>query len=161
MIEIPLNHSKFAIIDDLDADLVAPHHWYAYKNSFVWYARAEGHARGSVLLMHRVVLGLQPGEIADHINGDGLDNRRQNLRRCTNSQNQAAAINRGTQGTSRYRGVHWRTRAGRWKAQIGYGGKLISLGEHHSQEAAARAYDRAALHYYGEFARPNFSKDRP
>ncbi len=109
--------------------------------------------------MHREILGLDHGDRrqVDHINGDGLDNRKENLRICDTSKN---VINRsiGKINTSGYKGVNWRKKSKKWVARIGFNNKRIYLGDFNNKEDAARAYDTAALKYYGEFAKLNFPK---
>lgn len=102
-----------------------------------------------------------PREIIDHINGDGLDNRKQNLRICTKSEN---ACNRGIDrdNTSGYKGVCYISnktkRVKRWIAQIAINKKHICIGYFHTKEEAAIAYNEAATKYHGEFAKLNIIK---
>ncbi len=157
--EIALTQGKVALVDDEDYEELSKFKWYAAKNRKTWYvARAIGkrpHQRQ--VLMHREILGAQPGEQCDHINGDGLDNRRCNLRFCTNSQNQ---MNRRIYGgTSRFKGVMWNKRHKMWYAQIKHDGKQYHLGCFHKQTDAAHAYDTAARNLFGEFARLNFPRE--
>ena len=104
--------------------------------------------------MHRVILKTPKGMDTDHRNGDGLDNRRCNLRICTKSQN---SINRKMQSnnTSGYRGVYWHKRDKKWLAHIKIDGKKINFGYCSTKEQAAEAYNEAAKKHYGEFARLN------
>jgi hypothetical protein len=114
--------------------------------------------RRNVYLHHFIIGDPPPGMVVDHINGDRLDNRRANLRFCTLAQNkQNSRPYRG--GTSRYKGVSWKRTGkgtGKWLARIRVDGKDIHLGFHKEEEEAAKAYDTAAIRYYGEFARTNF-----
>jgi hypothetical protein len=107
--------------------------------------------------MHRLVLGLPSyGELpvdVDHVNGDGLDNRRENLRLTTRSQNLANSASRG--GTSIFKGVSLNRHTRRWKAQISVGGPPRSLGEYDTEEEAALVYNLAAFEAWGEHARLN------
>lgn len=108
--------------------------------------------------MHRVILGL-PGEMdGDHRNGDGLDNRRSNLRPATAMQN---SQNQGVRKTNKagLKGVSWWGPLGKWKAGIQANGTPVHLGYFETPEAAARAYDAAARLYHGEFAKTNFSQE--
>lgn len=104
--------------------------------------------------MHRIILNAPAGVYVDHINGNGLDNRRSNLRLCTFADN---IRNRGKlkDGTSQYKGVHRLTNSIRWCARITHDGRTMSLGCYASELSAARAYDRAAILKHGEFARTN------
>lgn len=159
---IQLTRGKVALVDEADHGLLARYRWYALPGATegLWYAFRT--TPTSTLLMHRVVLGLQdpetgenlaPGVEVDHRNGDGLDNRRGNLRRATRGQN---GRNRRAWGRSRFLGVN-RSR-GRWLAQIRVDGRNRFLGRFDDEEEAARAYDRAALEHAGEYARLNFPR---
>lgn len=115
------------------------------------------------LYMHRLLTNAPKGMEVDHINGDGLDNRRANLRLATRTEN---CRNRGKQvtGSSRFVGVSWHKHRQRWWAYIWVGnGIRKSLGYHHDEESAARAYDAAAIDAHGEFAWLNFpnNNERP
>lgn len=112
--------------------------------------RVAGKAVATAL--HRVLTG-EEGEHVDHVNGDGLDNRRKNLRPATRSQN-GANRRRPSNNTTGYKGVILRS-SGRWQAQIVVGGGKLSLGQFDTREDAARAYNVAALAAWGEFAQLN------
>lgn len=107
--------------------------------------------------MHRLILGLDSRDtrLCDHKNGNGLDNRRANLRIATTSQNLA---NRGKtrRNTSGYKGVMWFKRKRKWYARIRVSGKSVHLGYFDDPIDAAKAYDDAALKHFGEFAKTNF-----
>ncbi len=156
MAEIPLTQGKVAVVNDADLALVSGYAWYAKNRGARWYAQASvytrvnGIRRGYTLYMHRLILPTE-GPI-DHQDGDGLNNRRENLRPCTNSQNK---MNQGKYclAASRYKGVS--LDRGRWKASIRCNGVLRHLGSFRNEEDAARAYNAAALKTFGEWARPN------
>ena len=106
--------------------------------------------------MHREILGITDPKInVDHLDGDGLNNQRSNLRVCTDSQNGA---NRGKQKNNKsgYKGVHWNKKTKKWAAQIQYHKKVLNLGYYSDIIEAAKAYDKKALELFGEFARLNF-----
>lgn len=155
-VQIPLTQGQVAIVDDEDAELVlAQGKWGASRNRKSFYARRnaarpEGGQR--TLYLHAFLTGYA---ITDHINGNGLDNRRSNLRDATATQN---AANRGLDrnNTSGYKGVYWHIRDRKWVAHMEAERATIWLGYHPTAEAAARAYDAAALECFGEFAWLNF-----
>lgn len=152
--EIPLTQGKVALVDDEDYVRVALKKWHARLNRRTWYAR-RALAKGTEGL-HAFILGLppSPGLQVDHINGDGLDNRRANLRWVTPAQNQMNR--RAAHGSSQYRGVYWRANRGRWVATLRMDGKGVYLGSFVDETEAARAWDKAAAEAYGEYAALNF-----
>lgn len=158
MKEIPLTSGGVALVDDEDFDRVsAEGSWYAAASLNTSYARRVYHLGGgryTTRTMHGLITGLP---YVDHVNGDGLDNRRTNLRPATASQNQANQRMR-RDNTSGFRGVQAAPND-RWRALIIVGGKRISLGYYDAREDAARAYDAAAIKFFGEYARPNFPRE--
>lgn len=167
MREIPLTHGLVALVDDDDFEWLSRHKWHAHRggkgDGYGFYAYRTVHlgvgmARPKSLriAMHGVLMGGdRPGFEVDHINLNGLDNRRANLRWATRSQQRA---NQGPRidGSSGFKGVSFHRKARKWTAQVQSGGKYYYLGLHATPEDAARAYDRAALELFGEFARINF-----
>lgn len=101
--------------------------------------------------LHREIMKPPPELVVDHINGNGLDNRKKNLRICTQAQN----VRNRAPIKGRYKGVSSRG-GGVWRARITVDGRMIYLGDHLSEIAAAKAYDQAAIRFHGEFARLNF-----
>lgn len=151
---VPLSQDRFALIDDEDADLLE-HRWYAAKRGRSFYAsRNVGPATIDLHLVIGVRMGIAGIEV-DHRNCHGLDCRRGNLRAATNSQNQA---NRTLQKNNRsgFKGVCWCNRTGKWLAQLRLYGRTKFLGYFADKTEAAKAYDRAAVATFGEFARTNF-----
>jgi len=155
---IPLTQGKFALIDEQDADLVVPFKWCANQIGNTFYAvrnspRVDG--KRTTILMHRVILNAPPGMGVDHINGNGSDNRRQNIRICTTSQNMSNQRTR--EGfTSQFKGVCWDKHRNKWRACIRTDGKTIHIGYFIEETEAAVAYDASARDLFGEFARLNF-----
>lgn len=157
MKKIPLTQGKFAIVDNRDYLRVSKFKWYAScVRKFLWYAKRHTPRRNGkqgTILMHRLILDAPKGAHTDHINGNGLDNRRSNIRPCTNRQNCQNQQKR--RGTSKFKGVCWHKTSGWWRAQIGHLGKVIYLGDFTNEKDAAEAYDKAAVKYFGEFANTN------
>lgn len=155
--QIPLTKGKFALVDDEDySSLVAMGKWCADFSGCEWRAQRTiwRAPRRIKLYMHRILLNAPDGVEVDHINGDSLDNRRCNLRLCSpteNQRNRSLASN----NSSGYKGVYWDPHRNRWIARIKVNGTRKHLGRFMSAEDAARAYDQAALRYYGEFAKTN------
>jgi len=158
MKKIPLSQGKFAIVDDADFDWLNQWKWSAHKNRNTFYAgrKIRVGLKRKLLLMHRLILGLDFGDErqGDHINMDGLDNRRKNLRIATNAQNRR---NRGKQAnnTSGYKGVTWRKQRKKWQAHIQVKGKVKHLGYFTDPVEASEAYDSASQKYHGKFAQTN------
>jgi hypothetical protein len=118
-----------------------------------------GNIHGKVVFLHHFVLNVPKGSglKVDHWNGDTLDNRRENLRLCTDSQNQANRSD--SRGTSQFKGVHLDRDTGHWVAAICKDRKSIHLGTFETEEDAARAYNAEALSLFGEFACLNLVGD--
>lgn len=168
MKQIPLTQGKVALVGDADYNWLNQWNWSAHKDHKTFYAmrniimssrsesRRTGQRRMISVLMHRVILGLQPGDEmqCDHRDGNGLNNRRSNLRFCTAMQNGQSRRNQ-KMGTSRYKGVCWHRGEGKWYSQIGVNKKRIYVGSFDSEVAAAQAYDAAALKYHRNFALTN------
>jgi hypothetical protein len=107
--------------------------------------------------MHRVVMRVNEDAMYDHINHDKLDNRKENLRLATSTQNNRNRRKRSDTTTSQYKGVSWHGRSGKWQVHIRVNGKGINLGYFILELDAAYVYDKAARYYFGEFAYTNFS----
>lgn len=156
MREIPLSGGNVALVDDEDYPLLAAHAWSATPNkSGNWYAkRLSKGPEGEIIniYMHRQILDLGPDEIADHKDRYGLNNQRENLRRCTYSLNAAAAFY--PVSTSGYRGVY-RDR-NKFRAQATCDRKTVNIGTFDEAAEAARAQDAFVFKLYGEFAVLNF-----
>jgi len=109
--------------------------------------------------MHREVLKVPDNMLVDHINHKGLDNRKANLREATHSENRYNRAKPSNPAQSKYKGVYWRKRNRKWQAQINFNKKRIYLGTFSDEIEAAKAYDRAARKYHGQFAYLNFPND--
>jgi len=151
--KIQLTKGKFAKVDQRDYERFREMRCFATLCGAIYYAACKINSKN--FLMHRLIMEPPKGMVVDHINGDGLDNRRANLRICTKKQNN---YNRRIQGrgASKYKGVSWKNRDKRWRATLYYEKKQIFLGCFETEIEAAKAYDRAAVKYYKEYARVNF-----
>jgi hypothetical protein len=125
----------------------------AYLDVYKWSLTKRGYvARGKGALLHHAIMGKpEKGYFVDHINRDRLDNRRSNLRFVTMSQNNQN-ISKQKNNTSGHRGVHWRKDTSKWSAEIKVNYKKIVLGCYENIDDAAKAYNKAAVKYFGEFA---------
>ena len=153
---IPLNIG-FAIIDAEDYEKVICYKWtLSIEGRNLAYAKSSLKENGKrkSLSMHRLIMNPPKGLQIDHINGNGLDNRKANMRIVTASQNSCnrRAV-KNKKGKCIYKGVN--SHMGKWRAYIRISGKLHHLGYFDSQKEAARAYNEAALNYFGEFACTN------
>jgi hypothetical protein len=150
---IPLPRGSVSMIDSEDARLVLQYRWSsngkrvarAVKKNEEWFT----------LWLHRVLLDAPDGVLVDHKNGNGLDNRRSNLRLASHAQNQFNA-KKSTGFSSSYKGVNWLHKLGKWGAKITVNYRQIHLGCFTSEIEAGRAYDDAARRYFGQYACLNF-----
>tara|TARA_R110002126_G_scaffold2337_2_gene13445 strand:+ start:3380 stop:3886 length:507 start_codon:yes stop_codon:yes gene_type:complete len=158
MKEIQLTQGKVALVDDEDYEYLNQWKWYANKFGNIFYAVKNIKIfKGKIrpVLMHRFLSNNKNTKMhTDHINGDGLDNRKINLRICTHSQN---LMNRGASINNKtgYKGVSYDKKQNKFKAQIGVNKKNITLLRTNNPIDAARAYNTAAQKYHGEFAQLN------
>lgn len=146
---IVLSQGKVAIVDEQDFTRVSSYKWYAANvKKRNWYAQAM--IDGKIVLMHRFILGISSGQCIDHINGDGLDNTRSNLRVATNAQNQHNTVK--VRGASKYKGVSFHSPSGKWRSAIRVNGIRHWLGVFHTESEAAEAYAAAAKMMHKEYA---------
>lgn len=136
-----------AIVDEKDFEFISRFNWFL-RRGYAIRKRLSGESGPTTISMHREILEAPNGLDVDHINGNSLDNRRENLRLATRSQNGGNSISRKPH-SSRFKGVSWDKCRARWQANIGVRRRLISLGYFKEEE-------KAAERYFGEFARPNF-----
>ena len=145
------------MVDDRDFDCLSKRVWRIAKGSSgIRYAvsSCQINNKPRKLWMHKLIMRPPDGMLIDHIDSDGLNNQRYNLRVCTNAQNvQNQRIVRG--GASRFKGVCWDKVNKKWHAKLGMNGRTFFLGRFQVEEDAAAAYDDAAEKYFGEFACTN------
>lgn len=156
MKKIPLTRGKFAVVNDIDYTFLHQWKWYfhagyAVRNS----SKSDGFIKRQTIFMHRVVLSRKLGhsdfQETDHKNQNKLDNRRNNLRPATCSQNHGnSSIQQ--QGSSKFKGVSWHKNHKKWQARIQFEGQLKYLGLFIDEIEAAKAYNKAALEQFVEFA---------
>lgn len=156
---VPLTQGMVARVSPNDVALVSKYNWIAARTKGgLIYAQttipaAAGHR--TILKMHRLILGAPPGSEVDHENGDGLDNRRENIRLASRGQN--CQNRRPRACLSSFKGVWAAGR--RWRAEIKAGENRRYLGVYATAEEAARVYDRAARALFGDFAHTNFPEE--
>ena len=158
---IPLTQGQYAIVSREDYQELSKYSWHVNSHTNGFRAvRSVNTGKGAIrtFTMHRQILGLKKGDKkeADHRNGYQLDNRRSNLRICSRDEN--ARNRRGARGTSKYKGVYFYKLTKKWAAQIGFNKKRKTIGYFLTENAAAEAYNKAALKYHGEFACLNIIK---
>jgi len=157
MKSIPLTRGFVALVDDEDFDWLNQFKWSVNPSYGNHYARSC--TKGKSEYMHRLILKVKPGEFTDHIDGDGLNNTRRNLRLATQSQNMENR-NKTCMNTSGFKGVHYSHQKGNikkpWMATICINYRNLHLGYFSTAEEAAVAYDEAAIKYFREFAKTNF-----
>lgn len=154
MKEIQLTQGQVALVDDQD---------FEFLNQWKWHLKKDGDRKYAVrnlpllngkqkrLSMHRLIMCMPDDVVIDHINGNGLDNRKCNLRICTNHDN---LKNRrvSSNNTSGFKGVSWHKRDKIWQSRIKVNQKYIHLGCFKDPKEGAVAYNNAATKYFGEFA---------
>jgi AP2 domain len=143
------------VVDDADYGVVSRYKWKVLVGSRTRYAArtVRKNRKYQTVYLHRYLTGASADEQVDHRDGDGLNNQRANLRRCSATENRR---NQGKyRGSSRFKGVSWRPDRNKWRATLVVAKRQVSLGYFKSEEGAALAYNRAAIEAFGEFARRN------
>jgi hypothetical protein len=150
------------LVSPEDEHFLSEYTWRAEPDKRTFYAVAttRGGGKRTTIRLHRLIVEARPGQQIDHVNGNGLDCRRENLRLCStrqNCHNKRHKLN----GTSRFKGVSWSKRSQLWQAQININGKPTHLGFFTNETAAAMSYDSFALEHFGAFALLNFPQSLP
>ena len=160
MKEIMLSHNLSALVDDEDYEGLSKFKWHlGTKRCGNQYAIRRIYVNGkkSTTTMHQDILKTPKGMCTDHINGNGLDIRKCNIRICSPREN---CMNRKPQGgTSKYKGVSLHSKGGKWKCRIKTKGKIYNLGHYDSEKEAARKYNEVASMMFGQFARLNMIEE--
>jgi hypothetical protein len=157
--QIPLSQGAVATVDAEDFEYLNQWKWHFQKKSGYairtqYLGVVDGKGVKKKILMHRVIMNTPDGMDTDHINGNGLDNRRGNLRVCAHRENMKN-MRAHKDALSKYKGVGWRKNRSRWQATIMTDGRLKYIGAFETEIQAAEAYNAAALKYHGQFAKLN------
>lgn len=151
MKHIPLTQNKVAIVDDNDYETISQYKWYCVGGRYA--ARdIRINKKRVCIYMHRYILGNNKKFDVDHINHDGLDNRKENLRLCTTSENMGNQRIQIKSKYSKYKGVTFDINRKKWQSKIMKNKKTIHLGRFDCEEDAADAYNKKALELFGEYA---------
>ena len=156
---IPLTKGKYAIVDPEDFERLNKHKWHAVRQNNTFYAiRCVGTRKKKIRIrMHREIIHPPDHLVVDHINHNGLDNRKANIRPATRAQNNFnRLIIKRKNSSSKYKGVSWKKGKKKWHARIHVNGEYKFLGYFKEEIQAAKAYDKAAKKYHGQFASLNF-----
>jgi hypothetical protein len=151
---VTLTQGYVATIDRADVARVSRYNWYAFPRRHAVYAMARipGNASDTRISLHRFIAARDDDLDIDHKDGDGLNNRRRNLRPATRLQQ---AMNRSLRGggSNAYRGARWVPKRNKWVAKITIEGKVRYIGHYDTEQEAARAYQYVARRVFGEFYR--------
>lgn len=157
MRELILSKGHISYVDDEDYEWLSGWKWSVTTSGKILYAQRSIYSNNTQrsILLHRFLLGVSGrGIMVDHVDHNGLNNQRSNLRVCNSSQNQSN-MKSHEDSTSKYVGVSWVKSRKRWNAAIGVNYKVIQLGRYKTEQEAALAYNSAAIKYKGEYANLN------
>ncbi len=163
MKKITLTQGYFALVDDEDFVWLSQYKWQVSKYPHTSYAVANIKIKNNKYIntrMHRLILGLKRGDNrqCDHIDHNGLNNQKSNLRICNRQQNnQNRKLSKHL--SSKYKGVNWDKHTRRWLVRLHINNKSVFLGRYDDEKEAAKIYDRVALFEFKEFAHTNFSRE--
>jgi HNH endonuclease len=156
------NGEDLVMVDDCDFEWLSQWRWdlLCAEGGHRYAIHSSGpKKRRTRLRMHRLIMRCTKGTEVDHIDGNGLNNQRANLRSCTHQQNSFNNHREIDGKTSQFRGVCWNKSRNRWRPTITVNGRQRYLGLYLSEMDAAAAYDRAALELFGQFANLNFPSE--
>lgn len=153
---IPLTQGKYAIVDAADYERVSRYKWCLSSTGKQLYAQRR--TGGKTIRMHQFIMNPPKGMVVDHIDGNGLNNRRCNLRICTRLEN-TRNRRRNPNTATGFKGVWHDRKTGKYWAHICFEGKVVRLGSFATAVEAARAYDRKARELFGQFACLNFPEE--
>lgn len=155
MKEIKLTQNKIASVDDEDYEYLNQWKWYAFKRGHTYYVVRHISYKDKLIFMHRLIMKPDNGMEVDHIDHNGLNNQKANLRNCSHAEN---SRNKSATGSSKYLGVAFAYKNGHTyiKSMININGRNTHLGIFKTEELAAHKYDEMAKIHHGEFANLNF-----
>jgi len=152
MKKIQLTQNKYTIVDDEDYIKLNKWNWHILKGKHTHYAVRRS------MIMHREIMNCPNNKQVDHINGNGLDNRKENLRICNQSQNNAN-MRISKRNTSGYKGVSWHKECKKWRVRIQINSKMIELGRFSDINDAKNVYDEFSKKHFGEFHSDGIKKE--
>jgi hypothetical protein len=152
------NSDHYTLVDDEDYEKFKKYPWRKSQHGYAIICKAVN-KRSKTFHLHREITNAPEGLYVDHINGNPLDNRKENLRLVTHSQNMFNVKNYVT-NKSGYKGVSWHSVRNKWRARLHFKGSEIHIGLFDSKEEAALAYNKKAMEMYGEYARLNVINER-
>lgn len=152
-VTIPMTQGYVAIVDDEDAERVLTLNWQVrFGHGKTIYAQGKMPGMKTNIKMHQFILGKKAGMVIDHIDGNGLNNCKSNLRHCTNKENRRNNPNGYKNNSSGFTGVGWDKEKRKWCAWISVDGKLTRIGRFKTQSDAVAARKSAEMQYYKEYA---------
>lgn len=157
MKELKISKGYFALVDDEDYEFLSNFKWSANVQRHTVYAKKSAYRKKNMLtsntneiMLHRMILKPKNGEVVDHIDGNGLNNQKVNLRLCKQSEN-LRNKKHYKNNSSGVKGVYFNKQANKWIAQIGFNKKMIYLGSFINKHEAAQAYKEKSQKLFGEF----------
>jgi len=149
MKKIKLTQNKYSLVDDSDYEELNKFKWYAKKVGFIFYAYRS--YKKKTISMHSYIVGTTKGMVTDHIDGNGLNNQRKNLRMCSFSQNRMN-VSKTKSNRSGFKGVSWWAARKVWRAFIYHNKEQVYLGTFKTKLGAYKAYCEACPKYHGKFS---------